>query len=429
MYRIQSSPVLVILLLSGAITACSASAPKPPTGPAPARTSAAITPADVRSRIYLIADDSMAGRAAGERGNFVMTAYLAGELARLGLQPGGDKGSWFQTIPMVRRSVDSASALEVGGQPVGIFTDFLPIRPTSTVRFATSLPTASYRTVYGGRAGDTTVALTNGDVAGRIVILDAALGANGRPNGVDAIPAGRAIAKYPAAAAIFITGLDFVTPATATFLRGRANGLSGVAPATIHTPLGVLISGSTATRIFGRPVSSLRPGTVGSPVTASIKFTEIPVNAPARNVIGIVRGSDPLLRNEYVQIGAHSDHIGVAARPVDHDSLHIYNGVMRPNGADTRIPVASTPTAAQWIRIRAMIDSVRRIRPARLDSVYNGADDDGSGSVALLEIAESLASRQRPRRSILLIWHTAEESGLLGSAWYAEHTTVPHDSI
>jgi Zn-dependent M28 family amino/carboxypeptidase len=65
----------------------------------------------------------------------------------------------------------------------------------------------------------------------------------------------------------------------------------------------------------------------------------------------------------------------------------------------------------------------------RLDSIYNGADDDGSGSVAELEIAESLANAPRPRRSILFVWHTGEESGLLGSAWFTDNPTVPRDSI
>jgi Zn-dependent M28 family amino/carboxypeptidase len=135
------------------------------------------------------------------------------------------------------------------------------------------------------------------------------------------------------------------------------------------------------------------------------------------------------LRGQYVAIGAHSDHVGIQARPVEHDSLRAYYGIMRPEGAQRRGAQPTDPTPAQWSRIRASLDSLRRLRPARLDSISNGADDDGSGSVALLEIAESLANGPRPRRSILLIWHTAEESGLLGSAWFTDNPTVPRDSI
>jgi hypothetical protein len=76
---------------------CTAS---PSARPGPARTVTAITPADVRARIYLIADDSMLGRQAGYAGNFKMTKYLAAEVARLGLEPGGENGSYFQTVPI-----------------------------------------------------------------------------------------------------------------------------------------------------------------------------------------------------------------------------------------------------------------------------------------------------------------------------------------
>ena len=76
------------------------------------------------------------------------------------------------------------------------------------------------------------------------------------------------------------------------------------------------------------------------------------------------------------------------------------------------------------------VDSIRRLRPVRLDSIANGADDDGSGSMALLEIAEAMvADGARPRRSVLFVWHTGEEDGLLGSQHFTEHPTVPADSI
>jgi Zn-dependent M28 family amino/carboxypeptidase len=72
------------------------------------------------------------------------------------------------------------------------------------------------------------------------------------------------------------------------------------------------------------------------------------------------------------------------------------------------------------------------LRAPRADSICNGADDDGSGTVAILELAEAYASLppdERPRRSLLFVSHTAEERGLLGSAWYTDHATVPVDSI
>lgn len=147
----------------------------------------------------------------------------------------------------------------------------------------------------------------------------------------------------------------------------------------------------------------------------------------ARNVIGVIRGSDTALRDEFVAITAHNDHIGYNHRPVDHDSLRAFNTIVRPLGADSPNRPAFTEEAT---RIRRILDSLRAVHTPRLDSISNGADDDGSGTVALLEIARALGNSDiRPRRSILLVSHTAEEKGLLGSAWFTDHPTVPIDAI
>jgi hypothetical protein len=151
------------------------------------------------------------------------------------------------------------------------------------------------------------------------------------------------------------------------------------------------------------------------------------VRGLARNVIAVVLGSDPALRGEYVSITAHNDHLGFNHRPVDHDSLRAFNAVIRPLGADSP-PHAPSPEEAT--RIRTILDSLRKIHTPRLDSIYNGADDDGSGTVALIELAEAfMKGNAKPRRSILFVSHTGEEKGLVGSAWYTDHATVPLDSI
>ena len=157
-----------------------------------------------------------------------------------------------------------------------------------------------------------------------------------------------------------------------------------------------------------------------------VRDTTVP-RGVARNVIGIVRGSDPSLRGEYVSITAHNDHVGFGHSPVDHDSLRAFNIVIRPLGADSR---PRTPTPGEAARIRAIIDSLRKVHTPRLDSIYNGADDDGSGTIALIEIAQALTrGNVKTRRSILFVSHTAEEKGLVGSEWYTDHSTVPIDSI
>ena len=156
-------------------------------------------------------------------------------------------------------------------------------------------------------------------------------------------------------------------------------------------------------------------------------------NAPvgtARNVIAVIRGSDPVLRDEYVAIGAHNDHVGTRADAVDHDSLRAYNLELARRGAPIWDRRLATRRAQLRDSIRINVDSLRRIRPARRDSIYNGADDDGSGTVAVLEIAEAIAAMPvKPKRSILFVWHTGEEAGLLGSKWFTDHPTIPREKI
>ncbi len=223
-------------------------------------TQAEITPGDLKTRLYIFADDSMGGRAAGTPDNLRGTAYIEREVRRLGLEPAGDNGTYFQNVPLV-----------------------------------------------------TSESITNG-------------------------------------------------------------------------------TGARA----------------------------------ARNVVAILRGGDEKMRGRYIAIGAHNDHDPVE-EPIDHDSVRAFNIVARPGGAES--PDVE-PTPQEWARIKAIRDSLRRIRPSRLDSIMNGADDDGSGSMAVLEIAEALVkSNVRPKRSILFVWHTAEELGLLGSAYFTDHATVPRESI
>ncbi len=251
---------IVVIATAALGVACSSQTVQTTAGPA--RTVGDITAADLRTRLYIYADDSMMGRETGTMGNMKATNYIAAEVKRVGLEPGGEDGTYFQEI-----------------------------HPTSG-------------------------------------------------------------------------------------------------------------------RFTGGP-----PGT-------------------ARNVIAILRGSDPNLRGEYVAVGAHNDHIGIKHPAVDHDSLKVYNQMLTDLGAPSwdRNMRAKRDSLRPFIHIN--LDSLHRIRPLRLDSISNGADDDGSGTVSVLEIAENLASRsERPKRSIIFVWHTGEEKGLLGSKWFTEHPTVPRDKI
>jgi hypothetical protein len=195
-------------------------------------------------------------------------------------------------------------------------------------------------------------------------------------------------------------------------------------PPGITQPRLIILPSASVPKLFGKTLDQLRPGDTGPAIQGEVSFDESDLGAS--NVVAVLEGSDPALRGEYVALGAHNDAIGIVP-PVDHDSLRAYNTVMRPRGANDP-PLE--PSAEQAARIGAMVDSMRKLRPARLDSIVNGADDDGSGSMALLEIAEAaVRNPQRPKRSLLFVWHTGEESGLQGSRWFTDNPTVPRDSI
>ena len=132
-------------------------------------------------------------------------------------------------------------------------------------------------------------------------------------------------------------------------------------------------------------------------ITFNIDATyEIVRTQLTQNVVGIVEGSDSRLKNTYVAAGAHYDHVGSADA--------------EPGGAPGNQPGLVTPGATD-------------------DRVWNGADDDGSGTVALMALARAFVSGPRPKRSLLFVWHAGEERGLLGSRYFADYPTIPLETI
>jgi hypothetical protein len=418
--------LLLTVVAAVAFTACSSN--QPDTQPAPdtsqsprsATTEAAITAEDLFERLTLFAHDSMMGRESGTLGNYKATEYLAAEAERLGLAPAGEDGTYFQAIPLVERGVDAGSSISVGGGELALWTDYAPVPPMAG--FFLPIPVGisgsldGVQAVYGGRAGDPEAPLSPEVIAGKLLVLDAPRGQAGSPDAWN---------RYSSAAGIAIAMLDQFPPRVIDFMRTPHTVLSGGdAP---EGPLTMLITGEVAERLVGSPLDSATVGAVGVTVEGTFRYEETASPHPARNVVAVFRGSDPTVRDQYVAIGAHTDHDGYARRAVDHDSLRAFNSVVRPEGAESRRRPA---TADEQTQIDAAIDSLRSLRPARRDSIMNGADDDGSGSVAMLEVAEAFAAGgERPRRSILFVWHTAEEKGLLGADHFTRNPTVPRDSI
>ncbi len=383
---------------------------------APAPTTAAITPADLMTRLYIYADDSMMGRRGGTVYNLKATEYIAAEARAMGLQPAGEGGTYFQDVPLLRETVDTSTTLAVAGATLRVYADFTLRR----LRAGATRPLDGARVVYGG-ALDATDTLPADVVRGALVVLGPprAAGPTGRRQ------LGGLLARFGEAAAIAMPGLERLPAQFRSNERQPQLTMGG--PARDTVPLFLQMTTAAAQQLVGGPLESATPGATGRTVQAHVVIDR--ESAPARNVVAIVPGRDRRLRGEYVAIGAHNDHIGFNANPVDHDSLRIWNHVVRPEGADDG---GKQATPAQQATADSLLAAWRAAHPgtSRRDSIDNGADDDGSGTVSVLEIAQQISSlKTKPKRSILFVWHTGEELGLLGSRWFTDHPTVPRDSI
>jgi hypothetical protein len=261
-------------------------------------------------------------------------------------------------------------------------------------------------------------------------------GGRGGAGGMQVVNAAQ---RYANAAAIATVVDDLRNPPTTGFGRGGRGGGAAGGPVTVINDLTAprvaaqfLITPAAAARLLGRPVVGAGPGTLGGAVSGVIQYDDTPI-PHGSNVLAVIPGSDPVLRNEYVLISAHADHVGFStpnaqgvSTAVDHDSLR----AARLAAIGMQIQGGELVPLPQGTQVSVDVDSLRRIRPARRDSIRNGADDDGSGSMGVLEIAEAImAMPVKPKRSTILAWWTSEEDGLLGSRWFSDNPTVPLNQV
>lgn len=382
-------------------------------------TVSAITAGDLMTRLYRYADDSLMGRQVGTEWNDRATNLIEQEVRRIGLQPAGNNG-FFQDVPVGVRVLDASSVIRVGNRELKPFDDFVAVSGiggTRTIRSA--------EVVYGGMLYDTLNVPTDGRWSGKVVVFSGFVppaGFNGR-----AFTRSEGFRRFGAALSGALAAPVAVSEIPAQARRAAQEGGN---PTLLRNSgdslIQINVTTSGAEALMGRPLAGLAPGTAGPRVSMTIVFQD-KLRGGARNLVAILPGSDPVLKNEFVAIGAHNDHVGFTRQPVDHDSIYAFNHVVRVQGADSPNRQA---TAEEQARIRSMLDSLRRIHTPRVDSIRNGADDDGSGSMGLLEIAEAFAAMPvKPRRSILFVWHTGEEAGLWGADHFTEHPTVPRESI
>jgi hypothetical protein len=413
----------------------------------PSPTAPTITPRDLQIRLYQFADDSMMGRQVGRVGNRKGTDFIAAELKRLGLVPGGVNGTYFQNLPFHLRQYTAHSRVTVDGTPVAWNSDIVGVPGQRAPR-----PVSGAEVVFGGTQGDTSLQIPASAAAGKFVVLLPAPGGRGGQGQAFAVRQGFAppASRFADAAAVAVVDLDNLTAGQRVAINepmvasqaapargGAANGNAGPADsitllkrelAALQPQASFRLTRAGAQQLFkGQAIEALSPGARGGVVEASLDYVELPTDW-ARNVIGIIPGSDPKLRHQYVAVGAHNDHVGFTT-PVDKDSLKAFNDIRnRMLLANNMEPLGP----AQVAGIRVNMDSIRRVHPQpRLDSINNGADDDGSGTVTLIELAEACATAARegfaPRRTMLFMAVVGEEKGLLGSEWYSEHPVWPLD--
>ncbi|HET7552722.1 MAG TPA: M28 family peptidase [Gemmatimonadaceae bacterium] len=376
---LRASATLLAIQLSAPLAAQSAgSAPAPDVPQAISE----IRRADLERDLYTMAGDSMRGREAGTLDEMRASMWLAEQMRQIGLVPKGGDGSWFQWWNMrVTRISDSATTVRIGARQYALWTDVVPVTNTEV--------TISAPTKFVGDASDSTIDL-HGSVAVAMLVAPPESSIRTTTNTHDYNYAraaithiARELGERGAEAVILVA--DSVADGVFDDLaivqaRGRDDVVGGVPRFSRNRSAA---SQRTSTRPRTIPVLLVHRAALGA-LRAGGQRAEIHVGVesfeyPSVNIIGAVPGTDPALRGEYVVFSSHQDHDGV------------------------RYSVAG-------------------------DSIWNGADDNASTSVALLAIARAWV-KQPSKRSALFIFHGAEERGLLGSRYHVAHPVVPLDSI
>ena len=363
---------------------------------------ASVRPHAIRAHMGFLADDLLEGRRTATRGYDLAARYVAAQFEALGLEPAGTGGSYLQPVPLVQMATiesECSLALLRDGRKTelqygvdyytgGVSQDSDVTAPVVFVGFSVTAPELGYDD-YAGI-----------DVHGKIVVL-----LTGAPPSFPhdqrayysdpMVGARNAVARGAVGfLVIFTPALERMFPWERAFEQSRNPGLRWADESGrpyFVGPGSAILSRKAAEDLFAGAPHSLeevfknaetgRPQSFELPVQASLRNTGGREIIKSSNVAAVLRGSDPRLKDEYVVLSAHLDHVGMG-EPVDGDAI------------------------------------------------YNGAYDNASGVAILLEVASAFARLPvAPRRSLLFLAVTAEEQSLNGSAFFAHHPTVPIDRI
>ena len=385
----RCSAVLLLVVAAGCAS------PRPEVSPAPARPAAPSMTEDLRRDLFAFADDSMLGRSAETPNAARAARFIAARLQAAGIAPAGDSGTYLQRVPLSRTFVRSArfvvtsptgrTVLPFGSQllPVPSLGEGLPL---PVLEAAGDLVFAGYGLSAPGYGRNDLAGLS---LADKVVVF-----VNDAPPGLDSARKaalrdpralgdrlGAIIERRPAAIIVLFTGRQAgELPALAAGLTDSSLRIQPSLDGPRVLPMVLFGSAKDAAALLpaGWPHNDHARMLDGRSFVAKVDLVQDVVST--YNVVAVIPGSDSALEHTYVALGAHLDHIGIQP-------------------------------------------------PVNGDSIANGADDDGSGTVSLIEIAKSAQRAPRPKRSMLFVWHTGEELGLFGSEWFTSHPTVPLDSI
>src|SRR5262245_39184299 len=484
----QSKPIVffvwvlcLIIIISGKPWQLVAQAPQPATGVKFAQVAAD----DLKEWLTYLASDELQGRQVFTEGYGLAAQYIADHLQQWGVKPLNPDGSYFQPVKLKGYRVTRNSSVTVdsnGKQTTFKHGDHVTFSVNSggkqTVAFnGVEFLGYGQQSDYAGR-----------DVKGKLVLVVPNLASNaaGAGNRGGARGGGGGFAASGAAALITFAPASTQGPVEQALAqaqtalaqanaavtqaqqalrggggRGFGGGGRGGAPATpadlttVQRVDGIVTPQFTADETFFETVfgdatkfadikakaqkgDPLQPASFAAKVTVNIDNTyEVISEQLSHNVIGMVPGTDPVLKDTYIMFGSHRDHIGYSQTGNGRGG--------DPSGCRRRSPEAQTAVIAAGKTVQrpsepaaggARGGGARGGAPAanpvpfdQRDIINNGADDDGSGSASLMGVAKAFATGPKPKRSIVFVWHTGEEAGLYGSRYNADFPLVPTDRV
>lgn len=359
---IRTLLALTVFFISGSMLKAQYDGATPP--PEPLQTGFdTITPQECEQWLNILAGPGFQGRGTGQEGYVKAASWISGKLAEFGHKPMGDAGTYFQMLPMSRLQVDAVQSKITGPNDFSIGFE----KSVGLDRYFDQ-PEFAGKVVFIQMAGEAAKIADDISLENKFVILvadDKAAGAN----------AFRLSRKRASAVLRVVDNEPVSTPLQERpDGRQRGNGIGGSIQRESAKKILQLVSGNEDWLTIPAE-NSIALHETDTELKAEVRIRKEPIAVP--NVLAWQEGSDPELKDEYIVIGAHLDHLGV-----------------------------------------------------RGTEYFPGADDNGSGSTALLSIAKAIAANPvKPKRSILFMWFAAEEIGLVGSAHYVNNPILPLDKM